>query len=341
MNLMKIEKLNSVGFMLAIGLLIGAYHFFHPIWPISGYLDSPQRSYIADNYWNFSDSIFRPQTVFYAESVLMPLIGKAIGASSSLLAYQFYSAVLTVLLMPIICVAFRSRIVTTKGLIFSIIAFACTFRYLRDYTLGAPDPLVMILLVLATCSRPKAMVACIVLAGLTHFSLTVFALIAVLPLQLLHSRQDEDRSVFQQIKYAFSAVVLSKVILIGWYYIFDYQLTSRLHLTLEMGSAFFLQRLIENPFQFFYTPGPFFCAVNIAIFSYFLFKRLYLVCVAQAFALFVCYFVLLITLDGLRIFSVVAIGAYFNLLVLWFNQVFKSETTLKNSVIPSTLATPQ
>jgi len=338
---MKIEKLNSIGFLLVIGLLIGAYHFFHPIWPISDYLDSPQRTYIADNYWNFSDSIFRPQTVFYAESVLMPLIGKVIGASSSLLAYQFYSAVLTILLMPTICLAFRSQLVTTKGLIFSIIAFGCTFRYLYDYALGAPDPLVMILIVLATCSRHKVMAFYIILAGLTHFSLTVFALIALLPLQLLQAHHVEERSAYQQIKYAAAAVVASKAILIGWYYIFDYHLTSRLELTFEMGSAFFLKRLVENPFQFFYTPGLFFCAINIIIFSYFLFKRLYLVCIAQAFALFVCYFALFITLDGLRIFSVVVIGAYFNLLVLWFNQVFKSKTASQKSALPSILATPQ
>ena len=57
--------------------------------------------------------------------------------------------------------------------------------------------------------------------------------------------------------------------------------------------------------------------------GYLLFKRHYAAVLGYCFALVVTYSALFITLDGLRIFAVVIVGAYFNFLVYWLNCLFK------------------
>jgi hypothetical protein len=57
--------------------------------------------------------------------------------------------------------------------------------------------------------------------------------------------------------------------------------------------------------------------------SYMLLKKRYMVVLAYGFALAVTYGALFITLDGLRIFSVVIVGAYFNFIVLCLKQFFQ------------------
>jgi hypothetical protein len=308
--------------LLTLSLLLGAYQFFHPGHPIAQYLTSPQRVFLADNYWTFADSIFQPQTVFWAESILMPLLAKLLGATSDLLAFQFLSVFLTLCILPVFCLMLQQHVKNSLAVLLGVVVFAATFRFLPDHILGSPDPLTIILILLAAGLQKKAVTFYIFLAGLSHFSLAVVAALAMLPLHVLVRAKNESN--FTQAKYLFAGLVLSKITLVGWYWVFDYQLFSRLDSIIDKGFSYFWQLFIVNPIAFLYTPGRVFGLINLLILSYLLFKRSYAVVLGYCFALAVTYLTLFITLDGLRIFSVAIVGAYFNFLVCWLNCLFKT-----------------
>ena len=307
--------------LLTLSLLLGAYQFFHPVHPIAQYLTSPQRVFLADNYWTFADSIFQPQTVPWAESILMPLLAKLLGATSDLLAFQFLSVFLTLCILPVFCLMLSQHVKNSLAVLLGIIVFAVTFRFLPDHILGSPDPLTIILILLAAGSQKKAVTFYIFLAGLSHFSLAVVAAFAMLP---LHTQaQPKNESNLTNAKYLFAGLVLCKITLIGWYWVFDYHLFSRSDFIIDKGLGHFWQLFINNPIAFLYTPGRVFGLICVLIMGYLLFKRHYAAVLGYCFALAVTYLALFITLDGLRIFSVVIVGAFFNFLVCWLNCLFK------------------
>ena len=303
---------------------MGAFLFFHPVHPIAAYLTDPRRVFLADNYWTFADSIFRPQTVPWAESVLMPLIAKLLGATSDLLAFQFLSVFLTLAITPIFCLMLQRHVVSNVAVTLGTTVFAVSFRYLYDHILGSPDPLTIIFILMAAASRNRALAIYVFLAGLSHFSLTLVALIAMYPLLAMTSVASEP--FFKQAKPIFAGLVLSKIFLISWYWMFDYQLFSRWDFIVDKGLGHFWKLFSDNPWTFLYTPGRLFGLVSVLISAYLLFKRRYVVVLAYCFALAVTYAVLFITLDGLRIFSVVIVGAYFCFFVQWLNCLFPAKT---------------
>jgi len=307
--------------LLTLSLLLGAYQFFHPVHPIAQYLTAPQRVFLADNYWTFADSIFQPQTLPWAESILMPLLAKLLGATSDLLAFQFLSVFLTLCILPVFCLMLMRQVKNSLAVLLGIIVFAVTFRFLPDHILGSPDPLTIILIVLAAGSQKKAVTFYIFLAGFSHFSLACVAAVAMLP---LHAQaQPKSDSSLTNAKYLFAGLVLCKVTLIGWNWVFDYQLFSRWDFIINKGFVHFWQLFVNNPIAFLYTPGRVFGLISLLIMGYLLFKRRYAAVLGYCFALVVSYSALFITLDGLRIFSVVIVGAYFNFLVCWLNCLFK------------------
>ena len=303
--------------LLTISILIGAYQFFHPVHPIAQYLTSPQRVFLADNYWTFADSIFQPQTLPWAESILMPLLAKLLGATSDLLAFQFLSVFLTLCILPVFCLMLQQQVKSSLAVLLGVVVFAMTFRFLPDHILGSPDPLTIILILLAAGSQKKAVTLYIFLAGLSHFSLAAVAAIAMLPLHTLAMPSSESK--LTKAKYLFAGLVLSKITLIAWYWMFDYHLFSRWDFIIDKGLSHFWQLFIANPIAFLYTPGRVFGLISLLILSYLLFKRKYVAVLGYFFALAVTYLALFITLDGLRIFSVAIVGAYFNFLVFWLN----------------------
>jgi hypothetical protein len=319
--------------LLTISILIGAYQFFHPVHPIAQYLTSPQRVFLADNYWTFADSIFQPQSVPWAESILMPLLAKLLGATSDLLAFQFLSVFLTLCILPVFCLMLQQQVKNSLAVLLGIVIFAVTFRFLPDHILGSPDPLTIILILLAAGSQKKAVTLYIFLAGLSHFSLAVVAAIAMLPLHTLAMPSSESK--LTKAKYLFAGLVLSKITLIAWYWMFDYHLFSRWDFIIDKGLSHFWQLFINNPIAFLYTPGRVFGLISLLIMGYLLFKRSYAAVFGYCFALAVTYLALFITLDGLRIFSVVIVGAYFHFLVCWLNCLFNSRDQSKSVVAPA------
>ena len=133
---------------VAIGLTIGAYCFFHATTDLSLVITTKHE---GGGYWYriFSETIFKPQTIYLAESILMPLIAKFIGANSTVFSYQVLNAFVTLLIMPVICTVFKRRIQSIFGVLLAISLWVFTYAYLKNYDLGFPDPLTIILLALA------------------------------------------------------------------------------------------------------------------------------------------------------------------------------------------------
>ena len=318
---MNISQSISTRILLIASLLLGAYQFFHPVHPIAEYLTAPQRVFLADNYWTLADSIFRPQTLPWAESILLPLLAKVLGASSDLLAFQFLSVFLTLCITPVFCLMLQAHVKSAWGVALGLVVFIATFRFLPDHILGSPDPLTIIFILLMAGSRQKALIFYTCFAGLSHFSLAAVAAVAMLPLHALS--QPKSESIYSQIKYIFAGLLLSKIFLIGWYWVFDYHLFSRWDFLVDKGLGHFWKLFIDNPIAFLYTPGRVFGLISLLIMGHLLFKRHYAAVLGYCFALVVTYSALFITLDGLRIFAVVIVGAYFDFLVYWLNCLFK------------------
>ncbi len=329
---MSTSRNTTNGYLIVSSFIVGAFLFFHPVHPIAAYLTEPQRVYLADNYWTFADSIFEPQTVFWAESILMPLMAKLLGASSDLLAFQILNAALTLSILPIFCLMLQRHVASNTAVALGTVVFAVSFRYLHDHILGSPDPLTIILIVMAAASRNTSLALYVFLAGLSHFSLTLVAVLAMYPLLAMRSASSE--SLLKHAKPIVIGLVLSKMFLLSWYWFFDYQLFSRWDFIMDKGLGHFWKLFADNPLGFLYTPGRVFGLVSVLLSAYLLFKRRYVVVLAYCFALVVTYAVVFITLDGLRIFSVVIVGAYFCFLVQWLNCLFPAKGELCRGTQP-------
>ena len=256
----------------------------------------------------------------------MPLIAKLLGATSDLLAFQFLSVFLTLAITPIFCLMLQRHVVSNVAVALGTTVFAVSFRYLYDHILGSPDPLTIIFILMAAASRNRALAIYVFLAGLSHFSLTLVALLAMYPLLAMTSVASEP--FFKQAKPIFAGLVLSKIFLISWYWMFDYQLFSRWDFMMDKGLGHFWKLFADNPLAFLYTPGRIFSLVSVLMAAYLLFKGRYAVVLAYSFAVVVTYAVLFITLDGLRIFSVVIVGAYFCFIVQWLNCLFPAQSNI-------------
>jgi hypothetical protein len=299
-----------------ISLSISFYFFFNNPWLISDYY-SDSYSWFVD----FSRSIFQPQSAYYAESILLPLIGKIIGAARSILFYKSLCAALVVGILPIIGVLAQRYFKSFYKALAFILLFGLSFQYVQFFILGFPDPLTITLLVAAIFAR-KAMAVffLITLASLSHFSMAAIGVLALAglvyasPVVLRISRGKYLSSLLL-------ALLAGKLILFGWYSIFHYQLQSRLDWAFGKGYGFFLERYIVDLQGFWLTPGVLFLVLYGLIAVYFLICRQFLVVTAAIFALALAYLALFWTVDGLRVFAVVISAAYGYLLVSFIQSI--------------------
>lgn len=274
----------------------------------------------TDSYvWflEFSRTIFQPQSAYYAESILLPLLARIFGATQTLLTYKVLCGLLTVSILPITTIfAQRNFHNPLKTLLF-IILFGSSFQYLQYYILGFPDPLTILLLVLAVLQkRPVEMFVLLVLAMLSHFSMAALSVIGVAGL-VYFSPNSGFHSQKKFVGVALAAILAGKIILLAWYSLFHYQLLSRLDWALGKGYQFFLGRYEINIEGFWLTPGIPFLALYCLMTAYFLIQKRYAFTFFALFALAISYVALFWTVDGLRVFAVV-IAAPFTYLLLSF-----------------------
>ena len=278
----------------------------------------------ADSYvWflEFARAIFQPQSAYYAESILLPLIAKILGVTQTLTSYKLLCGLFTICILPITAI-FAQRYFQNlfKTLLF-IFLFGISFQYLQFYILGFPDPLTILLLVLASFQkRLGAIFSLLVLAMLSHFSMAVLSVIGLIglvyfsPNTALYSRK-------KFVGITISAILSGKALLLAWYAIFHYQLLSRLDWALSKGYIFFLERYETNLAGFWLTPGIPFLALYFVIAAYFLMKKKFAFVSSAIFALAIAYVALFWTVDGLRVFAVVIAAPFAYLLLIFINRL--------------------
>ena len=285
------------------GLLIGLWLFFNSPAVFEPYFLS---SYQGAAYWYriFSESIFKPQNIYLAESLLMPLLAKTVGADQTIAKFQILAIFFQLSLMPVICVVFNRTIHSTLGVWLAIALVAGSFSYLTRFELGFPDPLTILLLVCALASKKRALTAFIFLAGLSHFSTAALSALCFLIIRVAYKWQKQELN-WRQDAYILYGLIGSKIFLLLWNFIFKYRLNSRIEFVFEKGVEYFWDRYSLSPSSFWLTPGTTFLWVNGFFLAYLMIKKWYWVISAQLLTLTVAYISLFLTVDGLRVFAVV------------------------------------
>ena len=272
----------------------------------------------TDSYvWflEFSRTIFQPQSAYYAESVLLPLVAKILGATKTLMTYKLLCGLLTISILPITAIFAQQYFQNLLKTLLFIFLFGLSFRYLQFYILGFPDPLTILLLVTAVFQkRLLAIFALLSLAMLSHFSmaaLSVIGLVGLIYFSPIAGFEARKKSVWV----ALAAILTGKAILLAWYTVFDYKLVSRLDWVLGKGYLFFLDRYEANIEGFWLTPGIPFLIIYCLIVLYFLLQKNYYFVISGLFSVALAYIALFWTVDGLRVFAVIIAAPYGYLLI--------------------------
>ncbi len=306
--------------------IAGAYAFFlNP-----SILESYREEWLSD-YFDFSRSIYQSQKSYFAESLLLPWAALLLGASKHWLFYKLFGSFLNLLVLPVIAYAAAKYFNhAVKSWIF-ILVFLFTYRYLAEtYYLGFPDPVTIMLLAGAAFQRkPILLFILVVLAAISHFSMTVVA-IGALTMLVVTSPNFTKQYKITFIKYAVAALVLGKLLLTIWFYRFKYIPYSRLDWAIDYGLTSFVSRYQADISGFWLTPGiPFLCTFGLFVCIAIL-RRQVLFALAMLLALTGGYLALFFTIDGLRVFAVVTSAAYIFILKETIEQVFESFTAKRH-----------
>ena len=298
------------------GLFIGAFLFYLNPW-MKDDLHSDSYAWFLD----FSRSIFQPQSAYYAESIMLPLLAKLVGASRTLFTYKFFCGILTISILPVTAVFAQRYFQNTFKTLLFIVLFGLSFQYLQYYILGFPDPLTILLLVLAVLQkRLGAVFALLALAMLSHFSMAVLSTIGLIGL-VYYSPNTGSYSRKKFVGVALTAILTGKALLLAWYAVFNYQLLSRLEWALGKGYTFFFERYQVNVMEFWLTPGIPFLVLYFLIAANFLMQKKFTFVFAALLALVISYTALFWTVDGLRVFAVVIAAPFAYLLLSFINSL--------------------
>lgn len=276
----------------------------------------------TDSYiWfvEFARSIFQAQSAYYAESILLPLLAKILGATKTILTYKLLCGLLTICILPISAIVAQRYYQNIFKTLLFIVLFGFSFQYLQYYILGFPDPLTIILLLLAVFQkRPSAVFIFLVLAMLSHFSMAALGALGLAGM-LYFSPITKMHSIQKSVGLVLAAIVCGKVLLLAWYAVFHYQLLSRLDWAIGKGYSFFLERYEANVAGFWVTPGILFLVIYFLITIFFIIQKKFAFVLSTLLALVIAYGALFWTVDGLRVFAVV-IAAPYSYLILSFIQ---------------------
>jgi hypothetical protein len=196
-------------------------------------------------YWRFSQNVFKPQTEYYAESILAPLIGKALGADQSLATYKILSLAYNFLWLTALFIFLRRMNekelpAVSKTIILALIGLNVATQSNFSLT-GFPDGLTSIGVVLMLLgTNPFTLFTGGLIASLSHFSIAFFAFINISLLKFF-SNDMELSSKYKSIGAAFLGVLIGKGILEIWYRVFHYQLFSRISWAVEKGADYWIR----------------------------------------------------------------------------------------------------
>lgn len=310
------ENLNHKNIYIFLVLLISIFLFFQ-----NNNLSNFFNKGSEDWYVNFSVMIFHPNEAYWNESILLPLFGKLLGASRSFVGYKILCAFISVMILPVLA---RLSLIYFNSISLSILfifVFSCSFPYLWSYDLGHPDPLTILLLgAIPFLKSKKIIFSCAFLAGLSHFSM---ALIALIELSIVVYAAS-DQKFFERIRKPLTliaALLISRGFLSLWYFIFHYTSPhGRIEFIVNHGVDFFLQRYEQNILEFWITPGIPFILINAIIIFIFFCRKNFLLASSILSVIALSYIAVFITVDGLRVFAVVCCASYIFILVNTIDQ---------------------
>ena len=310
------QELLTYFVLLSVSSCLSLFLFMRNPWLES---DLNSDSYIW--FVEFSRTIFQPQSAYYAESILVPLLAKIFGATQTLITYKLLCGLLTICILPITAIFAQRYFQNLLKTLLFIALFGLSFEYLQYYILGFPDPLTILLLVSAVFQkRLGAMFALLVLAMLSHFSMAALSIIGLAGM-VYFSPNAGIHSQKKLLGVALAAILTGKAVLLGWYFLFNYQLVSRLDWVLGKGYLFFFERYEATVAGFWLTPGIPFLALYWLIAGYFLIQKKYAFVISVLFALAISYGALFSTVDGLRVFAVVIAAPFAYLLISFINSL--------------------
>lgn len=308
---------------ILFSIACSVYAFLHN----SALLESYQESLIKE-YFDFTRTIYQPQTIYLAESVLFPWLAFLMGAGKHWLFYKLFCSFATILSLPAIAYfAMKYFNAPLKSWVFLLIFLLSYNNLWGPYYIGMPDPLTVVLLVAASFERrPLAIFILITLAAVTHFSITLIATLCFVSLLAFsHSTTKEFKTAI--IKYALLGLIAGRLLLAIWFYRFKYQLNTRIDYVTDLGLTHFIDRYSADVAGYWMTPGWVFLATCVMLLAWLLKRKQYGFALMLSGSLILAYIALFFTRDGLRVFAVTIISAYVFALKEFIDQIFTQKGT--------------
>ena len=314
-----VDNLSYVGLIVLSGFL-GLFLFFQN--PSISLLTTHAND--VEWYAVLSNELFRPNTSYIAESILLPFLAKLVGANVSSQGYRLLCVFTTLLILPVLTIVVAHVSRSLIKTFFFLLLFSISFRYLWAFQLGFPDPLTILLITIAAVSNhPRAIFVALFLAVLSHFSMT---LLAGLTLIIFHGvRADKSSKQTEQVEAIKSivwALIIGRCTLSIWYFLFEYKLIGRVSVAYLEGLGSFAIRYKSDVPKFWLTPGIAFLSLYFTMMLCFIFSKRIKLAVGAVVALSLAYGALFLTVDGLRVFAVVISGFYARLLLVSIDSVY-------------------
>jgi len=296
-----------------------------------------------EQYSSFSRHLYEPTNAYYAESIFMPFVAKLVNANPTREAYNILCAFATIAILPLLAHGLMARIRNHFHVFVIICVYAASFIYLRDFWLGYPDPLTIILTNFAALTlTPLYAFGFVYFASLAHFSLTVAISISLMA--MYYASDSLPRSIRPKLMMAAGlALVAGKMTLLLWYHVFSYKLDDRIDFVahgsvsgLFAGVVSFYNGYAKDVLAFWLTPGYLFIAIVTALIIYFAAKKRFLFCLALFCAITIAYAVRFITTDGLRDFATTVSASY----VFALREFFHALTLSRHKVAADSTQIP-
>jgi hypothetical protein len=256
-------------------------------------------------YPDFAENVFKKNTSYFTESILVAVLAKVLGASVTIYAYKILCVILTVSILPVLSIAALAYFGKVSAAVVFVLLLALIFPWFRTANLADPDPVTIMLIMLAMLQKkPHLTFWAIFFASLSHISLVLMT-VPTIVVFIFATRFQSWSQKLNFIKFVLLALLCGKAFIHLWYFIFDYQLYgSRIGWVLERYPDFFIERYQSSPAEFWLTPTLVFLITYGLIGCYFLSLHRYSFVLAMILSLMCAYLANFITIDGFRIVAV-------------------------------------
>jgi len=316
-------------FILGLGLL-----FTSPIFNQHFLLNNPE--YIPE-YIQYSRIIFQFGNIPFrnshiGESILMPILGQITGANKTVIGFKLLTISFYIIYLPVMALLAQQL---TRNYIKTYIfigLYVLTYEWLWSYNVIFPDSLTILLLGIAGLTQSvPLMFVCIALSCLSHFSITVIAVAALL-LATQFAPPIFNNAATKKVAYAIAALIVGRLILQFWFWLYNFSSGfSRLSWVFDQGLYYFIERYHQAPLEFWLVPGKFFLMLYLFAIFFFVVKKSFKYVVALLLIIALDYFSLFFTIDGLRIHFTIMSAVYPYILLVLIIQSYDGFILFKHA----------